>query len=60
MDTKQKKEELTKRFNALEAEKQSLNQKLNELITEQIRLQGEFRLLEELGRETEAEPEKGQ
>jgi predicted nuclease with TOPRIM domain len=53
MDTKLKKEELTKRFNDLEAEKQVINQRLNEIVTEELRLQGEFRLLDEMGRETD-------
>jgi len=58
MDIKQKKEELIKKFNNLEVQKQELNQKLNEIVTEELRLQGEFRLLEELGRETDSELKK--
>jgi hypothetical protein len=54
MDIKLKKEELNKKFQALEFEKASLNQRQSEILSEQLRLQGEFRLLEEMSR---AEPE---
>ena len=62
MDIKLKKEELNKKFQALDAQKMSLNQQLSEALSEQIRLQGEFRLLAELEKEgrTESETETQQ
>jgi len=48
MDYKQKKEELTTKFNELENKKAIFIKSLKEIEAEQLRLQGAFRLLEEL------------
>jgi len=45
---KEKKEELTAKFNELEKKKVIFIQSLKEIQEEQLRLQGSFRLLEEL------------
>jgi predicted nuclease with TOPRIM domain len=45
---KQKKEELTEKFNELEKKKVIFIQSLKEVEAEQLRLQGAFKLLEEL------------
>jgi len=48
MDLETIKAEITQRFDLLEKERQTLLQKINELSQEQLRLQGEARLVEKL------------
>ena len=48
MDLETIKTEITQRFDLLEKERQSLLQRVNELSQEQLRLQGEARLVEKL------------
>lgn len=42
-----KKSELENAFNSLEAEKQELNKRVNEITTEQLKVQGAYSLVEE-------------
>ena len=51
MDLETIKAEITQRFDLLEKERQTLLQKINELSQEQLRLQGEARLVEKLLKE---------
>ena len=48
MDLETIKAEIAQRFDLLEKERQSLLQRVNELSQEQLRLQGEARLVEKL------------
>ena len=48
MDLETIKAEIVQRFDLLEKERQTLLQKINELSQEQLRLQGEARLVEKL------------
>ena len=48
MDLETIKAEIAQRFDFLEKERQTLLQKINELSQEQLRLQGEARLVEKL------------
>ena len=48
MDLETIKAEIAQRFDLLEKERQTLLQKINELSQEQLRLQGEARLVEKL------------
>ena len=48
MDLETIKTEITQRFDLLEKERQTLLQRVNELSQEQLRLQGEARLVEKL------------
>ncbi|MEW6214547.1 MAG: hypothetical protein AB1478_04990 [Nitrospirota bacterium] len=40
--------ELNEKFNLLERQRQELLQRINEILQEQVRLQGEYRLLQRL------------
>jgi len=51
MDYGKKKEELEKKFNDLEKKRVETTNQAQEIVKEQIRLQGEFRLLDELSKE---------
>ena len=51
MDLETIKAEIAQRFDLLEKERQSLLQRVNELSQEQLRLQGEARLVEKLLKE---------
>jgi predicted transcriptional regulator len=51
-EIQKKKKELTDKFNELQAQKEEMNSNLKKVVEEQLRLQGEFRLLEELEKET--------
>ena len=51
MDLETIKAEIVQRFDLLEKERQTLLQKINELSQEQLRLQGEARLVEKLLKE---------
>ena len=51
MDLETIKAEIAQRFDLLEKERQTLLQRINELSQEQLRLQGEARLVEKLLKE---------
>ena len=51
MDLETIKAEIVQRFDLLEKERQTLLQRINELSQEQLRLQGEARLVEKLLKE---------
>jgi len=51
MDLETIKTEIAQRFDLLEKERQTLLQRINELSQEQLRLQGEARLVEKLLKE---------
>ena len=55
MDLETIKTEITQRFDLLEKERQSFLQRVNELSQEQLRLQGEARLVEKLLKENKKE-----
>lgn len=52
---KLKKEETDKKFKELEVAKTELNKKVAEIINEQLKLQGEYRLLETMEKSQEGE-----
>lgn len=58
MDYNKKKEELEKKFSELEKKRIEMSNQVQEIAKEQIRLQGEFRLIDELSKETKEEEEK--
>ena len=53
-----KKKEIEDQFNVLEKTKGELNQKIQDILSEQLRLQGEFRLLGKLEVKVETTPEE--
>ena len=51
MDYEKKKTEIDEKFRELEAAKQKLVGQINEITTEQARLQGEYRLINKMSEE---------
>ena len=58
MDFEQKKQDISKRFDESKAREQKIREQLNLETTEQVRLQGEYRFVEQEEKESLAKQEK--